>query len=628
MGGDLLIPRCEVYWGDENITFFKGAEKWPGSDGPQPLVYNVKVNIHEEGQTPSGSMSWNPSALAYREYERLVRDKYDKTIVVKYYYPGGPAIAFSFVWAGQTESYGRNMDITVRLYSELDGLCEGYIKSFVTVENGVTLLRALDSVEQLFGIKEALNSLYPNNTTPKTLISFAGKVGEELGKVKVLSNYSEGTTFSQSVENIVGQNGNIAFFHNLMSGLPSGGSRYVSSDLPGVVIFPPYSWLGKKLENGKLVEIGYTKDDYSELVSYRPPGQRSNSYPTIRFGYFLGPAMIDSMTKTSEWSPGQKTRRNTRSTNPKVQRFDITLGETGFTFKSTQDLKNQVSQNAKNTNGAGGTFGSMSRPGMRLEGNEEGEFKKHLLQRERTAKLSANLFMCPALTGIKPCDIIFIPGFSGGSMEDWIVNSVEYEQSDGGVNLSIQASRTNGLGTFMNPQIGKNWLDVAVNTLGLVGKYGSIENWVRYAWSLDDVFAYAATGPGSFKLNSQEAATAKPVTQSQPTTQPATQPILNRPPNQSSTFSTNPIPNPNPAAKPLGRALTAAEQREFNSAVIQYPGNSSLVKVSTKSDFYRYLTSYGQKPKSDSNSAYATFGLGGMVIANQWFEYFVANRLF
>ena len=619
MGGDLLIPRCEVYWGDENITFFKGAEKWPGSDGPQPLVYNVKVSIHEEGQTPSGSMSWNPSALAYKEYERLVKEKYDQTIVVKYYYSGGPAIAFSFVWAGQTESYGRNMDIIVRLYSELDGICEGYIKSFVTVENGVTLLRTLGGLEELYGIKLALNRLYPNNATPKTLISFAEGVGEELGKVKVLSNYSEGTTFSQSVENIVGQNGNIAFFHNLISRLPSGGNGYVSSDLPGVVIFPPYSWLGKKLENGKLVEIGYSKEDYYKLVSYktRSLGTNSFAYPTGRSGYFLGPAMIDSMTKTSEWSPGQKTRRNTRSTNPKVQRFDAILGETKITFKSVEDVKNQIAQNAKNTNGAGGTFGSISRPGMRLEGNEEGEFKKHLLQKERTAKLSVNLFMCPALTGIKPCDIIFIPNYSGESLEDWIVNSVEYEQSDGGVNLSIQASRTYGLGTFMNSQIGKNWLYVAVNTLGLVGKFGSIENWVRYAWSLDDVFSYTATGPGTFKLSSEVAAAAQPT----PTPQPPLQPTPTNP-------QLRPIPAPEPAVKPLGRALTAPEQREFNSAVIPFTGNSSLVKVSTRSEFYRYLTSNGLKSKGkDLNSVYETFNFG-MVVANQWFEYYVANRLF
>jgi len=623
MGGDLLIPRCEVYWGDENITFFEGAKKWPGSDGPQPLVHNVKVNIHEEGQTPSGSMSWNPSALAYKEYERLVKDKYDKTIVIKYYYPGGPSIAFSFVWAGQTESYGRNMDITVRLYSELDGLCEGYIKSFVTVGEGVTLYSALIDLEQLFGLRGALNRLYPNSKL-KTIISTADDVGEELGKVKVLSNYSEGTTFSQSVENIVGQNGNIAFFHNLRSKIQTGGGNYETTDLPGVVIFPPYSWVGNKLVNGVMVKKGYTTEEYKSIVQRRSVDAKRGgySYPGIRMGYFLGPAMIDSMTKTSEWSPGQKTRRNTRSTNPKVQRFDVTQDETGFQFKSIQDVKNQVAQNAKNANGAGGTYGSMSRPGMRLEGNEEGEFKKLLLQKERTARLSANLFMCPALTGIKPCDIIFIPNYSGGSMEDWIVNSVEYEQSDGGVNLSIQASRTYGLGTFMNPQIGKIWLDYAVYTLGLVGKYGSIENWVRYAWSLDDVFAYTATGPGTFKLSSEVAATAQP--QPTPPTNP-NQPTTNQPQTNS---QPRPIPAPEPAVKPLGRALTAPEQREFNSTVIAYPGNKSLVKVSKNSAFYRYLARYNQKPRQkDPNSVYDTFNFG-MVIANQWFEYYIADRLF
>lgn len=607
MGGDLLIPRCEVYWGDENITFFKGAEKWPGSDGPQPLVYNVKVNIHEEGQTPSGSMSWNPSALAYKEYERLVKEKYDQTIVVKYYYSGGPAIAFSFVWAGQTESYGRNMDITVRLYSELDGLTEGYVKNITTVGNGVTLWRAVLDAQTIFGVPEIVYAPDP-------------AVKRDLKKVKVLSNYSEGTTFSQTIENFVGQNGNTAFLSNiLLTNKPTGtpvDKEYTSQ----VIIFSPYSWLGRKLQNGQLVRDP-TIPRVDASVSYKAATNREPVNPYVRHGYFLGPAMIDSMTKTSEWSPNQKTRRNTKSTSQKIQKYSVIQNEDGLTI-GPEEVKKAVAANARNTNGAGGSYGSLSRPGMRLEGNEDGEFKKELLQRERTAKLSTNLFMCPALTGIKPYDIIFIPSYSGESMEDWIVNSVEYEQSDGGVNISIQASREFALGKFMNPSIGAGWLMVA-NEFGLVGKYGSIENWVRYAWSLEDLLRYDPVGPNGFKVTST-----KPT--SQPTPTNSNQPSTPQPPLQPTptTPQLRPIPAPEPAVKPLGRALTAPEQREFNSAVIPFTGNSSLVKVSTRSEFYRYLTSNGLKSKGkDLNSVYETFNFG-MVVANQWFEYYVANRLF
>jgi hypothetical protein len=591
MGGDLLIPRCEVYWGDENITFFEGEEKWPGSDGPQPLVYNVKVSIHEEGQTPSGSMSWNPSALAYKEYERLVRDKYDQTIVVRYYYPGGSAIAFSFVWAGQSESYGRNMDITVRLYSELDGLYEGYVKNIVQVGEGVTLFRSLTDLEILFGVKGGVFK-----DKPGTLIKFADRVAEDLKGVKVLSNYSEGSTFSQSVENVVGQNGNIAFFHNLVSRGPSNGV-YVKSDLPGVVIFPPYTWVGNKMKNGSLVRDPEVSDDTLRgLVRYRPPipdPDYQYVIPTLRNGYFLGPAMIDSLVKTSEWSPGQKTRRNTRSTNPKIQKFVYTQDENGLTINTTatQEAQKQVAESAKRSNGAGGSHGSMSRPGMRLEGNEEGEFKKQLLQSERTAKLSASLFMCPALTGIKPCDIVFIPSFSGESLEDWIVNSVEYEQNDGGVNISIQASRTYGLGTFMNPTVGYYWLRYAVELFGLVGEYGSIENWVRYAWSFEDLMAYNVIGPGTFKKNSEVAAAGQP------------QPLV----------VTTPVTTFGPATAPSPSILSPNALLQFNTTVRAVPGYPKLITVGELEPFNKFLRDRPQlsKPvKAPSNRVPTYFGIG------------------
>jgi hypothetical protein len=594
MGGDLLIPRCEVYWGDENITFFKGAEKWPGSDGPQPLVYNVKVSIHEEGQTPSGSMSWNPSALAYKEYERLVKEKYDQTIVVKYYYPGGPSIAFSFVWAGQTESYGRNMDITVRLMSELEGLTSSKIKNIAIAGDGISLSRAIDITDEIFGLQ--------NLTIPKN-----PSVERELKKVKVLSNYTEGTSYSQSIENVVGQNGNLVFLSNIQ--VQGEGS------IKGI-IFPPYSWEGRKLQNGQLVDDPETQFD--SRVIYRPPTKNRPVFGFSRYGYFLGPSIIDSMSKTSEWSPNQKTRRNTKSTSQKLS-YKVSENSISIDPGETQRL---AAADARSTNGSRGSYGSISRPGMRLEGNEDGEFKKELLQRERTAKLSTNLFMCPALTGIKPCDIIFIPSYSGESMEDWIVNSVEYEQSDGGVNISIQASREFALGRFMNPWNGLGWLKLA-NEFGLVGKYGSIENWVRYAWSFESLLSYEPAGPDGFKLKST-----KPTPQPTPTN--SNQPPTTQPQPTPTPAPTNPkpIPAPEPTPKPLGRALTAPEQREFNSAVVPYPGNKSLVKVSKNSAFYRYLTRYNQKPKQkDPNSVYDTFNFG-MVIANQWFEYYVAERLF
>jgi hypothetical protein len=118
---------------------------------------------------------------------------------------------------------------------------------------------------------------------------------------------------------------------------------------------------------------------------------------------------------------------------------------------------------------------------VRLKENQDGEKRKIEIQQERGSKLSTSLFMCPALTGIKPSDIIFIPNYSGTYMEDWLVNGIEYAQTDGGVEIFVQASRQYGLGNLMNKKLGEEWLGKA-KAKNLVGPTGTLEGWHEYAW--------------------------------------------------------------------------------------------------------------------------------------------------
>jgi hypothetical protein len=138
---------------------------------------------------------------------------------------------------------------------------------------------------------------------------------------------------------------------------------------------------------------------------------------------------------------------------------------------------------------------------MRLKDNKDGESKKLLLEQERQCKLSTSLFMFPSYTGIKPHDVLLLPNLSGTYFEDWIVNTVEYSQTDGGVTLSVQASRKFGLGEPMNPTITEPWLNKingtgvalpsnpgATMSWNLTGQASSLESWVDYAyqgWPLD-----------------------------------------------------------------------------------------------------------------------------------------------
>jgi hypothetical protein len=435
MAGDLIIPRCEVYWGDVNLTSYKDSANWPGVDGPQPLVYDVRVSIQESSQTPSGSMKWNPSGRAFSVYENLIKTNYDKTITVRYYYLTGKSITFAFVWAGQVENYGNDMSIEVKLASELDGLVLSSIRSVSQADDaGISMKSAISELEKLYGV-DGMN-----------LLGYYPGVEKDLEKVKVKSNYSEGSTFAAALENIGEQNGNLSFLHNLVQ---TGGSGTGT----GIVLFPPYSW--EAAANKATIQF--------------PETTMQNPNPALRYGYFLGPAIINTITKTSEWAPPQKTQTYTLNTRQKVQTEEAPRGNMPNPTR-TQDEDNSTRKNQKKEGGASGTTGSASRPGMRLEKNEDGEKKKLMLQEERLSKLSTSMPMCPMFTGIKPHDILFIPNFSGTYIEDWIVTAVEYEQSNGGVNVNIQEAN------------GKVASEVVKDVL--IGEKATLENWVEYGWGM------------------------------------------------------------------------------------------------------------------------------------------------
>ena len=458
MAGDLVIPRCEVFWGDDNLTAYSLSESWPGVDTIQPLVYDVRVSLNESGQTPSGSMKWNPTGKAFAVYEKLIQKNYNKTITVRFYYLTGKSITFAFVWAGQTENYGQDMSIEVKLASELDGLILPNIKSIAQAdEKGVSIKAAVAELEKFYGV-DGLN-----------LVQYYPGVEKDLQKPLIKSNYSEGSSFSAAIENVAQQNGNLVFMHNIKQPGSAGTGT-------GMVFYPPYTWEGSTYSGGDV------KPNPGAPVSVTfPTPDLQYPDPLKRYGFFLGPAIINTITKTSEWAPPQVTQTYTINSQQKVQpRGDSDRNLPAPSGANTDEKENR--RQAARTGGASGTSGSAARPNMRMDENEEGEKKKLILQEERTARLSASLFMCPALTGIKPCDIIFLPSYVGNYIEDWIVTSVEYEQSNGGVNLNVQAARKFAAGDLMHQSNGKLFKEIGTGVL--FGDGATIENWVSYAWGM------------------------------------------------------------------------------------------------------------------------------------------------
>ena len=444
MAGNLIQGRVLVSWGDFNLSAYNG----PGdiSLRDEPLIYDVEVQLQSQTNAPTGTFKWNPSGPAYAVYERLIGDKeqLQKIIFVDFFYSRGKRLRLAFVWAGQSINYGNDMTVTVTLKSELDGLINSNIRNVAqSYDKGESFLNSVVKAAKQYNV-------------PLSLVRYNDVAKRDLEKAKLSTNYGQDQTFGAFVANTVQQNGNIAFANNI--------------ETANIVIYPPFSWnKDTKVLNG---------------VTQIAAGQGPK--PENRYGYILGPSLINSVRRESQWQPPQQTTQNTPNTQTKVTRA---RDRNGRFMRSAQT---QTEKTSGPTSSPLGTANARANPGVQNKDNPDGPTKQNILNQEGTATLQLETYMCPALTGIKPLDIIYIPSFgkldpNTGKyvyyIEDWIVDSVSYDQNDGKVSLSISAKRTISLGTPMVDAAAKEFLDYA-KTNNLVGPGATLDAWDRYAWSL------------------------------------------------------------------------------------------------------------------------------------------------
>jgi hypothetical protein len=377
-------------------------------------------------------------------YESFISDEeYMKSrIYIDYFYSGGKRIRFAFVWSGHSINYGNNMDVTVKMKTELDGLVNGNIRSTAQAydeKRGETYLNALKKSQEQYGIKE-------------DLIRYEPKAKASMEKSTLLNAYGTDQTYAATVANIAQQNGNTAFANNIED--------------PNIVIFAPFSW--KPDENTVLNGVTDIK-----------PG--ANPKPDQRYGYIVGPSIIDSLTRETEWKPPQQTKQNTPSTQAKPNRDPKTGRFTRQTPATSPQV--QIADSSTPTSSPQGPSGARANPGVKNLKNPDGPDKQNALEDERTANLSFQTMLCPALVGIKPYDIVYIPSLKGKYIEDWIVENVGYDQNNGNVSVSVQATREYGLGTPMDKKNAETFRKFA-ESRGLIGANATLEAWDAYAWSL------------------------------------------------------------------------------------------------------------------------------------------------
>jgi len=440
MAGNLVTPRVRVTWGDINLSAYNGTGSFPQGT---PLIYDVEVELQSQSNAPTGTMKWDPTGPGFAEYERFISsDKYMQSrIYVEFFYVGGKRLRLAFIWSGQSISYGNDMAVTVSMKSELDGLINANIRNVTQAydeKKGGTMIDSLNRGTEQFKI--------PN----KTLLRFNEKAKNDLEKAKIITNYAQDQTYGAFVSNTVQQNGNVAFPNNI--------------EEPNITIYTPYSW-----------------DKDSEVLNAATEAPfNSSPLPQKRYGYILGPSNINSVQRQSQWNPPQQTTQNTPSTQIRARDQKT---EQFISQKPATGAQKQAADTTKPSSSPQGTALARPNPGIQNKDNPDGPTKQNLLTEEGTATLTFQTFLSPLLVGIKPYDIVFIPSLKGDFIEDWIVDSVSYDQNDGNITISVQAKRKLGLGTPMNEKNAKKFSDFA-KAQGLIGPTATLENWDKYTWSL------------------------------------------------------------------------------------------------------------------------------------------------
>ena len=447
---NLIIPRVRVLWGDVNLTSYTGGGGAPevffteGEKGA-PIVYDISVTISAEGDGPTASMKWDPTSKGFAAYEYFVQNEefMKKQISIEFFYPKGKKIVFMFVWAGQTINYGNDMTITVKMTSELGGLINANLRNTAQAhdeEKGVKFLDAMKKNQKQFGLDE-----FPD------LLKFSKSAEEYANKATTVSVYGSDVTFGTSTANIARQMGASTFGNNI--------------EKANVIIFAPYSYKGSKEEviDASTVQGGTSPD------------------PSKRYGYILGPAIIDTLTRTASWKPPQQDNNRTPASQPIV--IDAKKNKDKIQKQVSNPQEKAGTTANKPTSSPLGTANNRGSSNVQALNNPEAPDRQNALNQEKAATLDMNTFMCPLLVGIKPNDIVFVPSLSGKYIEDWIVQDVSYTQSNGNVTVNLNATRIIGTGTPMQETIGENFKKIAKDKK-LIGPDASLEGWEKYAWGL------------------------------------------------------------------------------------------------------------------------------------------------
>jgi hypothetical protein len=431
MAGTLILPQVQVKWGGKNLS----AYTLKGSNQPQPIVFDTSVDLPEGGNSwPTGSFSWVPTGPAFKVYEELILKNINDLIEIRFYYVNGPFIRFAFQYNGSDIDYGKGMSVKVLLSCrDAQKSNAARVSAFHDYQK-----KPVDANQYQKDQQKDFGNVLDIQKTEQ-----AQKDGAQ---IKVKSSAYKDQTAGALAQNAAKNSGDTLLLHNI-------GTQ------GGIVQYTPLTWETKQ----------------KSLILETPVGPGKEVDPKKRYGYLLGPGIITTFNRKMEFAAETQTKSSTVTqpgNNPQLK--GVKNPPPGS--QNTQNTRNQTEAQKAALATQGASSPSVVK-GTQFSENKIGPEKQQLLQQEEGVKMSAQMYMCPALVGIKPQDVVFVPSLKIGDklIEDYKVTSVSYQQQAGTIAVSIQATRTYGLNKPMTGAAADKWLAKA-DTLK------TLEDWQNYAW--------------------------------------------------------------------------------------------------------------------------------------------------
>lgn len=385
--GKLLQPLVKLKWGDLDLTSYSA-----GDMRPQPIFYGVKINLEKTTSAPTLEFSLSPSPPAFQAFLECKNDRIDQPITVELGYALGDTFSLKFYYAGCSFSTGHEMDVTIHAVSMIKGAWTNNRLNF-TMEKKIPLKDFPDLVKKKCG--DACKDIE---------FEFVGKAKEDSEKIEIKHAVINQTPH-RAIADIARANGMLTSIN------PDG----------KIVIHYSYNYKAEKEKDGP---NDPAKPKYNGVA---------------RNVYIAGPGLLNSFRREQRFQVGNTTfDLDAAFTSPVAFEQD-----NAKIVQTTTKSGKSASEKPKTEATSGQSQPSYAQSGTKKAAESLKEARAAWAQQSQTTG-TGNFFMVPYLVGIKPRDFLCIPSLNPDDpyFEDWIIESVNYEQKDeGGVEISVNCTR-------------------------------------------------------------------------------------------------------------------------------------------------------------------------------------------